>query len=123
MKTEEHAWRDLSAHASAQLRGGFADRVISAAHGAPAAAWQQLNAHATAQIRPGFAERVVRAARDFKGNVPTFFDQFALGAATVAVCLVAVFVVHSRATRLEDERALVRWQQLAAETQDFDQGQ
>ena len=123
MKTEDHAWRDLRAKASAQLRDGFADRVLHAAHGAPAEAWQQLRAHASAQIRPGFAERVMRAARDLKTSVPSFFDQFALGAATVAVCLVAVFVVHSRSNRLEEERALARWQQLAAEAQEFDQGQ
>src|SRR3954471_10311366 len=123
MKTEDHAWRDLSAHASAQLRTGFADHVIRSAHGAPAEAWQQLNVHAAAQIRTGFAERVLRAARDFKSNVPTFFDQFALGAATVAVCLVAVFVIHTRSTQQAEENALARWQQLAAESQEFDQGQ
>jgi hypothetical protein len=123
MKTEDHAWRDLRAHASAHLRDGFADRVISAAQGAPAEAWQQLHAHASAQIRTGFAERVVRAARDLKSNVPTFLDQFALGAATVAVCLVAVFVTHNRSNKADEERALARWQQLAAETQEFDSGQ
>jgi hypothetical protein len=122
MKTEDHAWRDLSAHASAQLRTGFADRVIRAAHGAPAQAWGQLNTHAAAQIRAGFAERVLRAARELKVG-PSFFDQFALGAATVAVCLVAVFVVHNRSSRLEEENALARWQQLAAESQEIDQGQ
>lgn len=122
MKTEDHAWRDLRAHASAQLRSGFADRVIRAAQGAPAQAWQQLNDHASAQLRPGFAERVLRAARELK-MVPSAFDQFVLGAATVAVCLVAVFVMHNHSARVEEERALARWQQLAAETQDFDQGQ
>src|SRR4051812_28075919 len=106
MKTEDHAWRELRAHASAQLRDGFADRVIGAAQGAPAVAWQQLQAHAVTRLRPGFAERVLRAAREMKSNVPSLFDQFALGAATVAVCLVAVFVVHSRSSRLEEEQAL-----------------
>jgi hypothetical protein len=121
MKTEDHAWRELRAHASRQLSDGFADRVITAAHGAPAEAWQQLNRHAAARIRPGFAERVLRAARDLKSSAPSLLDQFALGAATVAVCLIAVFVIHSRTSRLEEERALARWQALAAETQDFDQ--
>jgi hypothetical protein len=122
MKTEDHAWRSLRDHAAAQLRGGFADRVIRAAHGAPVQSWQQLHAHAAAQLRPGFAERVLRAARELT-NVPSLFSQFALGAATVAVCLATVFVLHARSARLEEERALARWEQLAAETQDFDHGQ
>src|ERR1043165_8811010 len=122
MKTEDQAWRDLQAQASAQLRSGFADRVLRAAHGAPAEAWAQLNDRAAAQIRPGFAERVLRAARELK-VVPSIFDQFVLGAATVAVCLVAVFVLHNRSSRIEEERALAGWQQLAAEAQEFDQGQ
>jgi hypothetical protein len=124
MKTEDHAWQSLRDHAAAQLRGGFADRVIRAAHGAPAEAWQQLNARALAQIRPGFAERVLRAAREIKNvSVPSLFGQFALGAATVAVCFGAVFFAHQRSVRLEEELALARWEQLAAETQDFDQSQ
>ncbi len=122
MKTEDHAWQSLRDHASAQLRSGFADRVIRAANGASAESWHQLQAHAAAQLRPGFAERVLRAAREIK-NVPSLFGQFALGAATVAVCLGAVLFVHQRAARQEEESALARWQQLAVETQDFDQSQ
>jgi hypothetical protein len=123
MKTEDHAWRSLRDHAAAQLRHGFADRVISVAHGAPVESWQHLHAHAARQLRPGFAERVLRAAREIKSNVPSLFGQFALGAATVAVCLVAVLAAHSRSARIDEERALARWEQLAAETQDFDQSQ
>jgi hypothetical protein len=123
MKTEDHAWRSLQDHAAAQLRGGFADRVLRAAQGAPATAWEKLNAHAAAQIRPGFAERVLRAAREIKSSVPSLFDQFALGAATVAVCLLAVVAAHSRSARIDEEQAIARWQQLAAETQDFDLSQ
>jgi len=122
MKPEDHAWQSLRDHAAAQLRGGFADRVIRAAHGAPAESWQQLQAHASAQLRPGFAERVLRAAREV-AQVPSLFGQFALGAATVAVCLGAVFFVHQRVVREEEERSLARWEQLAAETQDLDQSQ
>ena len=59
MKTEDHAWRALNSHAAAQLRGGFADRVLRAAQGPSAASWRELQTHAAAQLRPGFAERVV----------------------------------------------------------------
>jgi hypothetical protein len=120
MKTEEHAWRDLHDHAAAQLHTGFADRVLRAAHGPQASAWEQLRAEAGAQLRPGFADRVLRAARELKAGVPSLTGQFALGAATVAVCLAAVLYAHARSTRAADERALASWQQLAAETQDLD---
>jgi hypothetical protein len=122
MKPEDHAWDQLRAHAAAQLRRGFADRVLRAAHGPDAAAWQQLHTHAAAQLRPGFAERVLRAARAVKAGVPSLFGQFALGAATAAVCLIAVVYLHSRDTRAEEERNLAAWQQLDADAQDLDQG-
>ena len=120
MKTEDQAWRSLQAHASAQLRLNFADRVLRTAHGPDAEAWKQLQGRAAAQIRPGFAARVLRAARALPSNVPSLFDQFAFGAVTAAICLIAVIVVHARSTRLENERNLAGWQQLADETQDLD---
>ena len=112
MKPEQHAWRALQQHASAQLRGGFADRVLRAAHGPQAAAWQQLRTHATAQLRPGFAERVLRAAREIPG-VPSLLDQFALSIGTAAVCALAVFFFQDQTSQREDERNLASWQQLA----------
>ena len=118
MKPEDQAWRALQDHASAQLRRDFADRVLRTAHGPQPEVWQQFNTQAAGQLRPGFAERVLRAARELPGKVPSMFDQFALGAATVAVCVVAVFVVHSHSNRQEEERVLARWQQLAAEAED-----
>jgi hypothetical protein len=120
MKTENQAWRSLQAHASAQLRGGFADRVLRAARGPEAATWAQLRAHGAAQLRPGFAERVLRAARAVQAGVPSLFGQFAIGAATAAICLLTVVYFHSRAIRLAEERNLAGWQQLAAEVQDPD---
>ena len=122
MKPEDHAWRDLRAHAAAQLRGDFADRVLRAARGPDAAAWTQLQTHAAAQLRPGFAERVLRAARAVQAGVPSLTGQFALGAATAAICLLTVLYFHSRSLRLEDERNLAGWQQLAVDAQDLDQG-
>jgi hypothetical protein len=120
MKPEDQAWRDLQAHASAQLGRGFADRVLRAAHGPDAATWSELRAHGAAQLRPGFAERVLRAARVVQNGMPSLFGQFAIGAATAGVCLLAVVYFHSRATRLEDERNLAGWQNLVAEVQDLD---
>jgi len=120
MKTEDQAWRSLQAHASAQLRTNFADRVLRTAHGPDAEAWKQLQGRAAAQIRPGFAARVLRAARALPSNVPSLSDQFAFGAVTVAICLIAVVFVHTRSMRLENERNLAGWQQLADETQDLD---
>jgi hypothetical protein len=121
MKTEDQAWRSLQAHASAQLRTGFADRVLRSAHGPDAAVWRQLQLHASAQIRPGFADRVLRAVRALPSSVPSLLDQFAFGAVTVAVCLLAVVFLHSRSTRLEEARNLASWQQLADVAQDLDQ--
>jgi hypothetical protein len=122
MKTEDHAWQALRDQASAQLRNGFADRVLRSAHGPQAETWRQLQAQGAAQLRPGFAERVLRAARDLKAGVPSLFDQFALGAATVAVCLIAVAALHLRSSRLAEERALASWEKLAVQVEGIDQG-
>jgi hypothetical protein len=120
MKTEDQAWRDLRTHAAAQLRPDFADRTIRFARGPAAAEWEQLRTHAAAQVRPGFAARVLRAARALPRGA-TLVEQFAFGAATAAICLVAAVYLHSRNTRLENERNLAGWQQLADEADDLDQ--
>jgi hypothetical protein len=119
MKTEEKAWRDLREYAASRLPTNFADRVLQAVHGPTPETWQQLQAHAAAQIRPGFAARVLRMARELPANVPSLFDQFALGAATMAFCLVTVFFLHTRSVHQEDERILASWQQFAAEVQEY----
>ena len=120
MKTEDQAWRDLQAHASARLHTDFADRTLRFAHGPAAAEWEQLRTHASAQLRPGFAVRVLRTARALPRSV-TLLEQFAFGAATAAVCLVAVVYLHARTARLENERNLAGWQQLVDEAGDLDQ--
>lgn len=116
MKTESNAWNSLSDHAAARLRAGFADRVMRAARGPEAAAWVQLEDHAAAQLHVGFADRVLRAIR---AEVPSLFGQLALSAATAACCLLAVIYISNRSTRLENERSLADWQQLAADAQDL----
>jgi hypothetical protein len=113
MKPEEHAWRALENHASAQLRGGFADRVLRAANGPEAATWRQLHQAAAAQLRPGFAERVLRAARA-AADMPSLASQFALSAITAAACLGAVLFIHNRSVEQADARNLAEWRQIVA---------
>ena len=62
----------------------------------------------------------MRAARAVQTGMPSLFGQFAVGTATVAVCLLAVVYLHSRSNRLENERNLASWQQLADEVQEPD---
>lgn len=112
MKPEDHAWRSLHRHASAQLRTDFAERVLRATQGPQPEAWRELRARGAAQIRPGFAERVLRAARNLPG-VPSLLDQFALCVGTAAVCIAATLFIHSHSVDLENERNLARWQQIA----------
>ena len=117
MKPEEHAWRALNDHAAAQLRGGFADRVVRAAHGPRTETWSQLFRFGARQLRPGFAERVLRAARA-AADMPSLASQFALSAVTAAVCLGAVIFVHERNAQEADERNLAQWQQMVLVAQD-----
>ncbi len=119
MKTEDQAWHDLQARASAQLRTGFADRVLRAAHGPQESAWRELHAHAANQLRPGFAERVMRAARA-AAEVPSLLSQFALSAVTAAVCLAAVVFVQDRTARQNDERNLADWEKIVLVAQDYE---
>lgn len=121
MKPEEHAWRALNQHAAAQLRSSFADRVLRTAQGPAPEAWQQLRAQGAAQIRIGFAERVIRAARHIPG-VPSLLDQFAFSIGTAAVCVFAVFFIHARTAKAEDDRNLASWQQIAMQAQVDDTG-
>src|SRR4051812_27785272 len=116
MNPESNAWKKLEEHAAAQLRSGFADRVLRVSQGPDAAAWNQLQEHAAAQLRMGFADRVLRAVR---AELPTFSGQMALSAATVAVCLIAVIFMHERSNKLEDERNLAGWERLAVDVQDL----
>ncbi len=117
MNPEDPAWRALQDHASAQLRGGFADRVLRAAHGPQPQTWQQLQLQAERQLRPGFAERVLRAARA-AADMPSLASQFALSAVTAALCLAAVLFAHNRSVEQADARNLAEWQQIASLVED-----
>lgn len=81
-------------------------------------AWLALNNRAAALLHPRFADRVLRAARE---AAPTLASQFALSAATAAVCLAVVCFVHNRMVAHETARNLAAWQEFAAEAQQFGQ--
>ena len=117
MKTEDQAWRDLQAHASSRLSAGFADRALRAARGPQDATWRQLSTQGARQLRPGFAERVLRAARA-AAEVPSLSSQFALSAATAALCLAAVVFVQDRRAQQADERNLADWERIVLSAQD-----
>jgi hypothetical protein len=117
MKPEDHAWRALNDRASAQLRGGFADRVLRAAHGPQAETWRDLFTAGARSLRPGFAERVLRAARA-AADMPSLGSQFALSAITAAVCLGAVLFVHHHREAAADERNLAEWQKIVSIAED-----
>ena len=117
MKPEDHAWQALNDHAAAQLRGGFADRVLRVAQGPQPETWREFFAIGARQLRPGFAERVLRAARA-AADMPSLASQFALSAVTAAVCLGAVLFVHERKSQAADERNLAEWQQMVLVAQD-----
>jgi len=121
MKPEHDAWSALNRHAAAQLRSGFADRVLRAAHGPQPEAWRQLQARGADQLRPGFAERVLRAARA-AADMPSLGSQFALSAATAALCLIAVIYFHQRSVTAADERNLAEWRQVVSVAEEFDSG-
>ncbi|MDP3072157.1 MAG: hypothetical protein Q8N18_17835 [Opitutaceae bacterium] len=108
MKPESAAWDALRRHASAQLHGGFADRVIRHAHGPVAETWRSLFAAGARRLSPGFADRVLRAAR-VATELPSLGSHLAVSAATAAVCLAAVLFVHQRSVERDDARNLAEW--------------
>ncbi len=123
MKPESYAWKQLEEHAAAQLSAGFASRVLRASQSVEPAGWSQLEQHAAAHLEAGFADRVLRVVRAaIPAEIPSFFSQFALSAATAAFCMVAAVYLHDRTTRIEDERSLAAWERLAADARDFEQG-
>lgn len=122
MKNEDQAWRELQRHAAAQLRPDFATRVMQASLGPRPTAWKNLRAFAAAQLRPGFADRVLAAARVWP-RMPSLADQFALSAATTALCLLGVIFLHSRSTQVQEQQNIASWHQLADEAEPADYGQ
>ena len=123
MKTnpEQDAWSRLRAHAASRLGGGFADRVLCAAHGCPPRVWDRLRRAAEDCLRPGFADRVLIAARA-RLELPSYGSQLALSALTAAACLAAVLLFHHHELAAADARNLAEWRQIVAAAQDLDAG-
>jgi len=119
MKPEDKAWAALRDRGAAQLRSGFAERVLRTAHGPTPETWRQLRAVAAARLRPGFAERVLRAARA-AAEMPSFASQLALSAATAALCLGAVMFFHHHKLEQADARNLAEWRTIVAMAQEID---
>jgi hypothetical protein len=79
-------------------------------------AWDILRLHASAQLRTGFADRVLRAARQGVEAAPSLFSQFALCAATSALCFIAVALFEGRQTAAARDQNLADWQEIASAT-------
>jgi len=86
-------------------------------------AWESLRYHAAAQLRTGFADRVLRAARQGVEAAPSIFSQFALSAATAALCYIAVAFFDGRRTNAASDRNLADWQEIASASADSSLGQ
>jgi len=91
MKTEDQVWTELRRHASAQLRPGFADRVLRAARaGAGAEA------------------------------APSLLGIFSLSAATAMVCLAVVSLYRSaNQNPVERDDIVAGWEKIAADSDEF----
>jgi hypothetical protein len=89
MKTETRAWAQLQCHASAQLRPGFADRVVRAA---------RAGAEAVPSLFSIFALSAATAA--------------------LCLLAVTLFNTSSR-DKAESDFNLAGWQQIAADSEEF----
>ncbi|HEY4988319.1 MAG TPA: hypothetical protein VII09_00855 [Opitutaceae bacterium] len=83
-------------------------------------AWKRLQDHAAAQLSPGFPDRVLRAAREHAS--PLFVAQFAMCAATAALCLGAVILFNARSTAADDANSLAGWSEIASQANELEQG-
>lgn len=80
----------------------------------------RLREHAAAMISPGFPDRVLRAAR--ARATPLLVSQFAMCAATAALCLAAVAIYNSKSSAAENAKNLAGWNEVAAQANDLDAG-
>ena len=88
------AWRQLQAHAAAQLPGDFADRVLRAAR-------------LVAGPEPSVAKHI-------------FLHPFAVSTYTAAACFVAVVMFHTRNTEETSAQHLTEWLEVTMQTASLD---
>jgi hypothetical protein len=79
-----------------------------------------LREHASSLIKPGFADRVIRAART--RPAPLFVAQFAMCAATAALCVAAVVIYGSGTSSDQNAQNLAGWNEISAQANDLEQG-
>jgi hypothetical protein len=83
-------------------------------------AWTQLRERAASLISPGFPDRVMRAIR--ARSSPLLVANFAMCAATAALCLVAVAIYRARLSTDENDQNLAGWSEISAQADEFGQG-
>ncbi len=83
-------------------------------------AWNKLGAHAASRLSPGFADRVLLEAR--APASPLLVAHFAMCAATAGLCLAAVALYRSGTSAADEARNLAGWSEIAAQSQELDQG-
>lgn len=82
-------------------------------------AWNSLFERGASRLRPGFPDRVMRATRAYASS-PLFVSQFAVCAATAALCLVAVALYNNRSSVDENAKSLAGWNDVAAQAGELD---
>jgi len=86
-------------------------------------AWAILRAHGAAQLSPGFPDRVLRESRARALASPSLFGQFALSAATAALCFLAVAIFDAQNSSVATETNQADWQQIASASDNLSQAQ
>jgi hypothetical protein len=82
--------------------------------------WRQLREHAAAQLSPNFADNVLRATRVAAAAQSPwerwFANQFAISAATAAICLLGLVFVHAQKTAATSDQHLADWMEISVQT-------
>lgn len=86
-------------------------------------AWAILRSHGAAQLAPGFPDRVLRESRAQAAAAPSLFGQFALSAATAALCFVAVAIFDAQTSGPATASNQADWQQVASASDNLSQAQ
>jgi hypothetical protein len=85
--------------------------------------WAALRERGGDRLSAGFADRVLREARARVLSTPGLTTQFILGAATAALCFLAVAVADAGNSRAAAAVNLADWQQIASASAEFAQAQ
>ena len=86
-------------------------------------AWAALRARGAAQLSPGFAGRVLRESAARAGAAPSLAGQFALSAATAALCFLVVAIFDAQSSPVAPDASQADWQQIASASDSLSQAQ